>query len=102
MRLGEIKTHATEQKKTAFAWETKGISDRAHKKEQALTSEYQRNINPLDKLVSEFKDRMRVQLDHITLRLQSVLNGRENDVNSRKAAIHRKLAKHVNKACSNR
>ena len=45
---------------------------------------------------------MRVQLDHITMKLQSVLNGRENDVNARKAKIHRKLAKHVNKACNAR
>ena len=40
--------------------------------------------------------------DHITMKLQSVLNGRENDVSARKAKIHRKLAKHVNKACNAR
>ena len=36
------------------------------------------------------------------MKLQSVLNGRENDINARKAAIHKKLAKHVNKACNAR
>lgn len=45
---------------------------------------------------------LRVQLDHVTMKLQSVLNGRENDINARKAAIHKKLAKHVNKACNGR
>lgn len=44
----------------------------------------------------------RLQLDHVTMKLQSVLNGRENDINARKAAIHKKLAKHVNKACNAR
>ena len=67
-----------------------------------MCREFNEHIGPLDKLVNEFKDRMRIQLDHITVRLQSVVNGRENDVNPRKAQIHRKLAKHVNKVCNAR
>jgi len=102
MYTGEIKTHTLDAKKSSYAWETKTIADRAHRKEQALIADFHANINPLDKLTADFKERMRVQLDHITMKLQSVLNGRENDVNARKAKIHRKLAKHVNKACNAR
>lgn len=100
--LGEIKTHTTEHKKNAFAWEAKSIADRGHRKEQALIQEFHNNIGPLDKMTADFKERMRLQLDHVTMKLQSVLNGRENDVNQRKTLIHKKLAKHVNKACNAR
>jgi hypothetical protein len=99
---GEIKTHTADTKKNTYAWETKSIADRGQRKEAALVAEFHANINPLDKMTETFKERMRLQLDHITMRLQSVLNGRENDVNARKAKIHRKLAKHVNKACNAR
>lgn len=97
-----MKTHTAEQKKNSYAWESKAIADRGHRKEQTLISEFHTNIAPLDKLTVEFKDRMRLQLDHVTMKLQSVLNGRENDVSARKAKIHKKLARHVNKACNNR
>jgi hypothetical protein len=99
---GEIKTHTADHKKNQYAWETKAIADRGQRKEVALVAEFHSNIDPLDQLTADFRERMRLQLDHVTLRLQSVLNGRENDVNARKAKIHRKLAKHVNKACNAR
>lgn len=99
---GEIKIHTLETKKSSYAWETKSIADRSHKKEQSLIADFHANLDPLNKLADSFKDRMRIQLDLITMKLQSVLNGRENDINARKARIHKKLAKHVNKACNDR
>ncbi len=99
---GEIKSHTGEQKKNSYAWETKSLSDRQLRKEQSLISEFHHHINPLDKMVAEFKEKMRIQLEHITMKLQSIVNGKENDINARKALIHRKLAKHVNKACNAR
>jgi len=59
---GEIKTHTLDAKKSSYAWETKSIADRAHRKEQALIADFHANINPLDKLTADFKERMRVQL----------------------------------------
>jgi hypothetical protein len=99
---GEIKSHTGEQKKTSYAWETKSLTDREARKEQTLLSEFYAHINPLDKMVNEFKEKLRLQMDHITMKLQSIVNGKENDMNARKAMIHRKLAKHVNKACNSR
>jgi len=99
---GEIKTHSSDFKKNTYAWEAKSINDRCSRKEKTLLDDFHANIDPLDKLTEVFKDRMRVQLDLITLKLQSVLNGRENDVAARKNRIHKKLAKHVNKACNDR
>ena len=99
---GEIKTHSSDFKKNTFAWEAKSINDRCSRKEKVLLDDFHANIDPLDKLTDVFKERMRVQLDLITLKLQSVLNGRENDVAARKNRIHKKLAKHVNKACNDR
>ena len=59
-------------------------------------------MDPLDRMVNEFKEKMRIQIEHITMKLQSVVNGKENDVNARKALVHKKLAKHVHKACNAR
>lgn len=100
--LGEIKSHTNEQKKNSYAWETKSLTDRQLRKEQGLITEFHHHINPLDRMVNEFKEKMRIQMDHITMKLQSIVNGKENDINARKAMIHRKLAKHVNKACNAR
>ncbi len=72
------------------------------KKEQGLVADFYGHMNPLDKMVTEFKEKMRIQLDHVTLKLQSIVNGKENDINARKSQIHKKLAKHVNKACNGR
>eukprot|EP01031_Cornospumella_fuschlensis_P028976 gene28976-34969_t len=99
---GEIKSHMNEQKRNAYAWETKSLLDRGMKKDLALVNDFHHHINPLDKLVTEFKEKMKIQLEHITMKLQAVVNGKENDVNARKALIHKKLAKHVNKACNGR
>ena len=57
---------------------------------------------PFDKLVTELRDRMVRQYEHVTVKMQSILNGRENDINKRKTQIHQKLSKHVNKACNSR
>lgn len=89
-----------EYKKNSYAWETKSLFDRASRKEQNLLKEFHFQMDPLDQLVLEFKEKMRVQLDHITMKLQSIVDDKENDSNSRKAMIHKKLAKHVNKACN--
>lgn len=99
---GEIRAHTGEQKKQSYAWETKALVDRAHRKEMALINEFHHHMDPLESMVNEFKEKMRLQLEHITMKLQSVVNGKENDINARKAAIHKKLAKHVNKACNAR
>jgi hypothetical protein len=99
---GEIKSHTQEQKKSSYAWEIKSLTDREIKKEQILLSEFHQHINPLDRMVNEFKEKMRLQMEHITMKLQSIVNGKENDINEKKALIHRKLAKHVNKACNAR
>jgi hypothetical protein len=99
---GEIKSHTGEQKKSSYAWEIKSLTDREFRKESVLLTEFHNHINPLDKMVNEFKEKLKVQLDHITMKLQSIVNGKENDINARKALIHKKLAKHVNKACNAR
>jgi Flp pilus assembly protein TadB len=101
-KTGEIKTHTAEHKKTSFAWESKSILDRSQRKEILLQKNFNDNIFPLDSLVEDFKQQMRMQLEQITIKLQAVINGRENDVNARKASIHKKLAKHVNKSCNAR
>eukprot|EP00981_Chlorochromonas_danica_P005459 scaffold1091_cov164-Ochromonas_danica.AAC.82 len=99
---GEIKSNTQEQKKSSYAWETKSILDRGMRKEQMLVNDFNQHISPLDRMVQEFKEKMKIQLDHITMKLQAVINGKENDVNARKALIHKKLARHVNKACNAR
>lgn len=72
------------------------------RKEQNLVGEFYAQMNPLDKMVSDFKDKMKIQLDYVTMKLQSIINGKENDINARKSLIHKKLARHVNKACNAR
>lgn len=99
---GEIKSNTQDQKKNSYAWETKSVLDRGVKKEQMLVNDFNHHIAPLDRMVQDFKDKMRIQLEHITMKLQAVVNGKENDVNARKALIHKKLAKHVNKSCNAR
>lgn len=99
---GEIKSHTADQKKSSYAWETKSLIDRGQRKEQHLLNEFHQHMDPLDRMVVEFKEKMKIQLDHITMKLQSILNGKENDINSRKSSIHKKLARHVNKACNAR
>ncbi len=76
--------------------------DRGVRKEQALISEFYGHMNPLDSMVNDFKEKMRIQLEHVTMKLQSIVNGKENDINARKSIIHKKLARHVNKACNAR
>jgi hypothetical protein len=99
---GELKPHTSEVRRSSVAWEGKFVSDRAHKRDQAANKEYNLTLMPFDKLVAELRDRMVRQYEHVTVKMQSVLNGRENDINKRKATIHSKLAKHVNKACNSR
>jgi len=99
---GEIKSHTNDQKKNSYAWETKSLIDRQIRKEQQLIQDFQLHIAPLDNMVNVFKEKLRIQMDHVTMKLQSIVNGKENDVNARKSLIHKKLAKHVNKACNGR
>lgn len=56
---GEIKSNTLDTKKTSFAWELKSVGDRSVKREQLLLQNFHNNMNPLDKLVNEFKEKMR-------------------------------------------
>jgi len=99
---GELKPHTSEVRRSSVAWEGKFVADRAHKRDQLLNKEFNMTLMPFDKAVSDLRDRMVRQYEHVTVKMQSVLNGRENDINKRKTGIHQKLAKHVNKACNTR
>ena len=56
---GEIKSNTLDTKKTSFAWELKSVGDRSVKREQLLLQNFHNNMNPLDRLVNEFKEKMR-------------------------------------------
>lgn len=99
---GELKPHTSEVRRSSVAWEGKFVADRAHKRDQLLNKEFNLTLMPFDKAVTDLRDRMVRQYEHVTVKMQSVLNGRENDINKRKTGIHQKLAKHVNKACNAR
>lgn len=57
--VGEVKSNTLDSKKSSLAWELKSVGDRSLKREQTLLQNFQQNMNPLDKLVNEFKDKMR-------------------------------------------
>lgn len=59
-------------------------------------------LQGFDKLVSELRDKMKHQTEHVTSKMRSIMNGRDNDINKRKVIIHKRLAKYVNKECNNR
>lgn len=99
---GQVRPHTSEVKRSSIAWEGKFTADRAHRRDTALHRDFNLAMLPFDKCVSELRERMVKQLEHVTVKMQSVLNGRESDINKRKAAIHRKLGKHVNKSCNAR
>ena len=99
---GEVRPHTSEVKRSSIAWEGKFTADRAHRRDTALHRDFNLAMLPFDNCVSELRERMVKQLEHVTVKMQSVLNGRESDINKKKAAIHRKLGKHVNKSCNAR
>lgn len=99
---GEIKPHTTDLRRSSVAWEAKFAADRAYKKDQAMLKDYNMSLAPFNKLVDSLKERMHVQLEHLTTKMQSVLNGRDNDISRRKAGIHKRFSKHVSKSCNNR
>ena len=99
---GEIKPHTSDVRRSSIAWEGKFVADRAQKMDAALNKEFNLSLMPFDKLVTELRERMVKQLDNVTVRMQGILNGREQDINKRKAMLHKKLAMHVNKACNAR
>ena len=92
---GEIKPHTSEVRRSSIAWEGKFVADRAHKMDQALNKEFNLSLMPFDKLVTELRERMVRQLDNVTVKMQGILNGREQDINKRKALLHKKLAVRV-------
>lgn len=102
MTSGEIKTHTADQKRSMVAWEGRFISDRALKREQNTQNEFQESLQPFEKAVQLLRERMREQLERITIKLQSVLNGRDVEINKRKTKIHNRFGQHVQKSCSNR
>ena len=76
---GEIKPHTSEVRRSSIAWEGKFVADRAHKMDQALNKEFNLSLMPFDKLVTDLRERMVRQLDNVTVKMQSILNGREQD-----------------------
>lgn len=99
---GEIKPHTSESRKTNVAWEGKFTVDRSLKRDSQLLADFNSCLQPFEQKVDELRTRMKVQKDHITVKMQSILNGRDNDVSKRKATIHKKLAKHVKRVCNDR
>ena len=59
-------------------------------------------LQNFDKLVNELREKMRLHSDSVSIKLRSVMLGRDNDINKRKVSIHKKLAKFVNKECNSR
>jgi len=102
MASGEIRPHTTDQKRSLVAWEGRFMSDRALKREQNTQHEFNASLQPFDQSVKMLKERMHEQLERITVKLQSVLNGRDLEMNKRKTKINNRFAQHVQKSCSNR
>ena len=99
---GEIKPHTSDVRKKNVAWEGKFTIDRSTKRDHQMSTDFNMCIAPFEQKVEELRTRMRVQRDQITVKMQSILNGRDNDVNKRKTTIHKKLARYVKKVCNDR
>jgi hypothetical protein len=99
---GEIRPHTSEIRRSSVAWEGKFISDRSNRKEQSLNKDFNISIQPFDKLCADIKERLHVQLQSVMMRMQAILNGRDNEVNKRKTQIQQRFGKHVNKSCNSR
>ena len=57
---------------------------------------------PFDKKVNGLKERLLLQLEMVTMKMQGILNSRDRDINARKVAIFKRFSKLVKKSCSNR
>ena len=99
---GEIKSHTTDQRRSAVSWEAKFATERSTKRDIAFFNKYESSMQPFDKLVVELRGRMSIQLELFKTKMQSALNGKDNDINRRKAVIHKKFSKYVSKACNSR
>ena len=98
----EQKPHSSEHRRSAVSWEGKFIADRSHRKDLLFQKSYAASLEPFDKTVGELKERMHVQFEMFKTKMQSTLNGRDNDINRRKAVIQKRFSTHVNKSCNNR
>lgn len=98
----QLHAHSSDNQRASIAWEGKYLSDRVHKKDLAAAKTFNLTLGPYDKLVIDLRERMKSQLDRITTKMQSALNGQDNDINKRKVSVHKRLAKHVNKFCTQR
>ncbi len=99
---GEVKPHTTDQRRNAVSWEAKFATERSTKRDIAFFNRYESSLQPFDKLVVELRGRMSIQLELFKTKMQSALNGKDNDINRRKAVIHKKFSKYVSKACNSR
>jgi ElaB/YqjD/DUF883 family membrane-anchored ribosome-binding protein len=85
-----------------ISWEGKLCMERSMKKDTAMLKDFSMLLQSFDKLVSDLKERMKLQYESVHMKMKSVMNNRDNDINKRKVTIHKKLAKYVNKECNNR
>jgi glucan-binding YG repeat protein len=99
---GASRTYSSEHHRHGVAWEGKYMQDRSLRREQLVLRDYNLSLAPFEKLAHDLRDRMKLQLERITSKMQAALTGQDNDISKRKGAVHRLLAKHVNSACSSR
>jgi hypothetical protein len=99
---GEVRPQASKSKQVSVAWETKFIMDRSSKRETLLTREFNNSMLPFEGLVEDLRHRLHSQLQHMMLKMRTILNGRDGEISARKSDIHKKLGKHVNKSCNAR
>jgi hypothetical protein len=94
--------HTSEQKKKSIAWEAKLVVDRARGRANEISGRFVESLAPYDKKVTELKERLLLTLEHVTMRMQSLLNGRDKDIAKRKGDTHKRLTRHVKRACTAR
>lgn len=70
--------------------------------EENLYAFFKENITPLNQLSNELKSKLKIQMSQVTMKLQSLINGKEEDTKEKKIELHKTLAKHVTKACNAR
>jgi hypothetical protein len=99
---GAIQPHVSEIKKKNAAWEAKLVLDRSQKKATDVAGRFQSSMSPYDRKVTELKERLLLTLEHVTMKMQSLLNGRDRDIGKRRGDTHRRLTKHVRRACNAR
>lgn len=97
-----IQPNTNEDKKKKLAWEGKLIVDRATKRDSLATTQFSLAMQPFEKKANVLKERLLMQLETVAMKMQSILNNRDRDINSRKAIIFKRLSKHVKHVCSQR